>query len=75
MMGNCGLPGETGLSWESGTGKAGLSSQENWPVHGVDKHSIPWLVRNFCWELRDKNASSNLFRVVSARQVQALGRL
>lgn len=41
MMGNHGLPGETGLSWEAGTGKAGLSGQENWPVRGVDKRSIP----------------------------------
>lgn len=41
MMGNHGLPGETGLSWEPGTGKASLSGQENWPVRRVDKHLIP----------------------------------
>lgn len=41
MMGNCGLPGETGLFWKAGTAKAGLSGQENWPLCGVDKHNIP----------------------------------
>lgn len=35
----------------------------------------PWLVCNFCWELQDKNARSDLFRVVSARQVRVLGSL
>lgn len=35
----------------------------------------PWLACNFCWELQDKNASSVFFKVVSAKQVQALGSL
>jgi len=44
-----------------------ISGQENWPVHGIDNIAYPWLLCSFCWELQDRKASSNLFRVVSAR--------